>query len=74
MLTMNAARGAGIVVPVGELLVRAMSENGNGSTKQVKMNAFRSLYGARRDQHLTSIPKAERPVQLASVTPGLASR
>ena len=55
MLTMNAARGAGIVVPVGELLVRAMSENGNGSTKQVKMNAFRSLYGgtntSRREIH-----------------------
>ena len=42
VLTMNAARGAGIVVPN---FVRAMRENGNGSTKQVKMNAFRSLYG-----------------------------
>lgn len=54
MLTMNAARGAGIAVRLVNF-VRAMSENGNGSTKQVKMNAFRSLYGgtntSRRERH-----------------------
>lgn len=75
VLTMNAARGAGIVEPVGELRAGHEREwqwqHEAGQNERIPQPLW-------WDQHLTagktSIPKAERPVQLASVTPGLASR